>query len=499
MASEISKVPIKLWLILALVFINSANNGYDGSMFGSVLAFNEFKSFFNLTGTDTNTSQISSIINIGNIVGGFLTGVIVDFRGRRVGLAIGCLFIIAGAIIQGTTAGIPQMVAGRFIVGIGLPITVSAAPIFVAELSPPKIRGTLMGLYNTFWYVGSFLARATVYGMIPYSGELKWRLPLFLQMAPSVIVLLTIWILPESPRYLVSRGQNEKAIEVLATYHGNGDKNAEIVRFQMEEIIEENEREQRYKSDSFMGSVRAYIALFSSRATLHRLLLCWMVSWFPGVSVISYYLVPMLEGAGINSEQTVLGIGLGVDILSWLCAMAGAFLLADRIGRRRMGMYTIVVVVLGYAIMGACTGVGVDQKSYSATIAAVAFIFFTNGSFSALWTPLQALYPTEIWPFALRAKAVGIVNVFWGTSGYLFNWVNPLGLGNLNWKYYFVQAAWNGFWIVLIYFFMIETKGHTLEELDGIFLSSNPVKESLKPPKVDQIGDVELAVEKPKA
>ncbi|KAJ1552853.1 hypothetical protein HK405_009779, partial [Cladochytrium tenue] len=226
----------QLYLILALVFVNSANNGYDGSMFSSVLAFQDFLDFFGTSGADARTSELAILINVGNIVGGFLAGPICDFRGRRFGLAVGCIIIIIAAVIQGTATGDSQLMGGRFMIGVGLPITVSAAPIFVAELSPPEIRGTLVGLYNCMWYLGSFAARVTVLGLASYSGSIKWRLPLFLQMTPSVIVLLTLWALPESPRYLMFKGREEDAARVLAKYHAGGDVDSPLVREQIAEI-----------------------------------------------------------------------------------------------------------------------------------------------------------------------------------------------------------------------------------------------------------------------
>ncbi|KAJ3381678.1 hypothetical protein HDU84_004911 [Entophlyctis sp. JEL0112] len=477
-----------LYLILTLVFLNSCNNGYDGSMFGSVLNFEEFTSYFNLPsdGSGWLTGQLASIINVGNIVGGFITTWIVDFRGRRFALVIGSLIIIIGCIIQGTTTGNDQLIVGRFIVGVGLPITVSAAPIYVAEFSPRELRGTLVGLYNCFWFFGSFASRVTVSALVNYTGELKWRLPLFLQMTPSVIVVLTIFLLPESPRYMIMQGRTEEAAATLAKYHADGDVNADVVKTQVAEIQQAILDEAALRPDSVMSSIRGYVKLFTNMSSLYRLFLAWLIAWYPGISIISYYLTTMLDGAGITDTSTKLGIAVGLDVASFIAACLGSLFLVETLGRRRMAQIATFITVISMIIIGVCSratqnddGSAVSNKT--ATIFAVLAIYLANVGFAATWTPLQALYPTEIFSFSLRAKAAGITNVFWGTSGFLFNSVNPTGLQALHWKYYFVQFAWNFVWVLFVYFLMVETKGRSLEQLEKVFTSKNPVKMSLEP------------------
>ncbi|KAI9360850.1 general substrate transporter [Zopfochytrium polystomum] len=477
-----------LYLILALVFINSANNGYDGSMFGSVLTFKEFKSYFGTNGDDSITSNLASIINVGNIVGGFIAGPVIDFRGRRVALAFGCVLVIVASIIQGTTTGASQLTGGRFLVGVGVTICVSAAPIFVAELSQPAVRGTLVGLYNCFWYIGSFASRVTVVALANYSGDAKWRIPLFLQMTPCAIVLLTVWLLPESPRYLMFVGKEKEATDIIARFQADGNTEDPLVTAQIAEMKEEIEREKMYRPDTVIGSLKGALSLFTKRSSLHRLVLAWMIAWFPGVNIISYYFSLIYEGAGITDAATKLWIQLGVDIASFFAAVAGSLFLVERFGRRPMAFLGVTFTVLGMLIIGIAVMSlqnSKDEKgtahNSTASVFAVLAVYLIQIGFSMNWTPLQALYPTEIWSFALRAKAVGVTNIFWGTSGFLFNYVNPLGIGNLSYNYYWVQAGWNAFWYVIVYFLMVETKGRTLEELDEIFASANPVKESLKP------------------
>ncbi|KAJ1568636.1 hypothetical protein HK096_005850 [Nowakowskiella sp. JEL0078] len=469
----------KLYLIILVGLIASANNGYDGSMLNAVNAFPEYLAFFKIETTGASAANINTSYNIGGFIGGVIAGPLADVRGRRFGMFAGCVIIIIGCFVQGASSGVTQLIVGRFIVGLGVPVTVTSAPVWIAELSPVDLRGHLVGFYNTFWFVGSTLAASVALSVSHYDGDLKWRYPLYLQSIPSAVIAIFIFFLPESPRWLISKGRDDEALKILATYHGDGDQESESVQSQYKEITTTLALE---KKVSNIGAYLAgYLDLFNSRAALQRLMICFMIPLFAGNQIISYYITPMLTKANINTPTIILALDLVLNILSWLGAVFGAFFLIERLGRRPMFLLGNAFTIVGMAWIGICTSQALDTSNTSATYAAVVGIYLTNVFYAACWTPLQALYPTEIWPFTERARAVGVTQVFFGISGYVWSWANALGLGNLGWGYYFVIVAVNAVWLVLMFFFFPETKGRTLEELHIIFSSPNPVKKAKEP------------------
>ncbi|KAJ1558617.1 hypothetical protein HK096_008938 [Nowakowskiella sp. JEL0078] len=448
----------KLYLVILVGLIASANNGYDGSMLNAVNAFPEYLKFFGIETTGAAAANINTSYNIGGFIGGALAGPLADVRGRRF---------------------VTQLIIGRFIVGCGVPVTVTSAPVWIAELSPVDMRGHLVGFYNTFWFIGATVAASVALSVSGAAGDLKWRLPLYFQCIPSVIIAIFIWFLPESPRWLISKGRDDEALAILARYHADGDKDAEAVQFQYKEISTTLALEKKVSSISAYFS--GYLDLFNSRAALQRMMICFMIPLFAGNQIISYYIVPMLEKANIKTPTVILAIDLVLNILSWFGAVIGAFTLIERIGRRPMFMLGNTATILGMIWIGICSSQAVDTANVGASYAAVVGIYITNIFYAMCWTPLQALYPTEIWPFTERARAVGVTQIFFGLSGYVWSWANSLGLGNLGWKYYFVIVVVNAVWLVLMYFFFPETKGRTLEELTVIFSSPNPVKKAKEP------------------
>lgn len=126
--------------------------------------------------------------------------------------------------------------AGRFLVGFGSNISNGTCPLLITEVSHPRHRGRITTIYNTLWYLGSIIAAWTTYGtLIHLTTNLQWRLPSGLQCLMPGIQILALYLVPESPRYHIARGQPEKARQMLIKYHGNG-QDTQFVQWEFEEI-----------------------------------------------------------------------------------------------------------------------------------------------------------------------------------------------------------------------------------------------------------------------
>ena len=131
-------------------------NGYDGSVMGSINAMDTWHSFFGIGRTGSWIGLVTAIYPAGQICGAFFAGAILDILGRRVAMGTGSFFIIIGSIVQASSQGIGQFIGGRYLVGFGVPICVTAAPTYLVEMAYPTWRGFAGGAYNVFgWYVGA--------------------------------------------------------------------------------------------------------------------------------------------------------------------------------------------------------------------------------------------------------------------------------------------------------------------------------------------------------
>lgn len=129
-----------------------------------------------------------------------------------------------------------MFLASRLVLGTGIPFAVSGASQLLVELAYPRERSVITGLFNPSWYIGSIMAAAVTLGAHTMPNNWGWRIPSILQAAPSILQLTFIWFVPESPRWLLSKGRSEEAFDILVKYHGEGDRDSAFVHAEFNEI-----------------------------------------------------------------------------------------------------------------------------------------------------------------------------------------------------------------------------------------------------------------------
>jgi MFS family permease len=200
----------------------------------------------------------------------------------------------------------------------------------------------------------------------------------------------------------------------------------------------------------------------------------------------------MLRGAGVNGEEKQLTYNGAQQVISFGGAVFGA-IFTDSWGRRPQLLVSISIVIVFFVIITALNATNLlpnpnqakDEpkwvaKSSAQAQAIIAIIFLFGFVFSAGWTPLQALYPVECLKYESRAKGMGMYNFFVNVAGFYNTFVTEIAFSKASWKYYFLFIFWDAFEFAFIYFFFIETKNRTLEEISTIFMAKRPVKKSLE-------------------
>lgn len=147
--------------------------------------------------------------------------------------------ILIGVALQTGAQNVGMFIGCRLLIGIGLAWACMAAPVLITELAFPTHRAPITGLYNTSWYLGSIVAAWVTYGTFAIPNTWSWRIPSLLQgIVSAVQVALVFVVVPESPRWLIDRGREEEARQVLTKYHCNGDNSDPLVDFEFNEIKE---------------------------------------------------------------------------------------------------------------------------------------------------------------------------------------------------------------------------------------------------------------------
>ncbi|KAI0015303.1 lactose permease [Xylariomycetidae sp. FL0641] len=477
-----SKQSIHLYYAIFVSFCCACANGYDGSLLTGVVAMDYFQSTFHSGTTGTLVAIMFSMYTVGAIVSSPFSAMISDKWGRRPAMFVGGVVIIVGAIIAATSGTIAQFVVGRFVLGTGVSVMTVAAPAYAVEISPPHWRGRATGFYNCGWFGGSIPAAALVYGCNTIKSNWSWRIPLICQAFACLVVMASVWFIPESPRYLMANGRFDEAIDFLAKYHGNGDPNSRLVLL---EVAEMRENIRIDGIDKQPWNYRPLVMSHNGRWRMAQVLMISVFGQFSG-NGLGYFNTTIFENIGVKTVPQQLAYNLLNSVLSAIGALT-AVSMTDKVPRRKVLVFGTLTCAVALAVnsgLSAALDNQGDNIQTSYAKGALAAYFLFNVIFSFTYTPLQGVIPTEALETTTRAKGLAFSGMIVNSMGFINQFAGPIALGNIGYKYIYVFVGWDLVETVAWYFFGVESQGRTLEELEWVYDQPNPVKASLKVDKV---------------
>ncbi|KAE9366793.1 putative lactose permease [Stipitochalara longipes BDJ] len=452
-----------LYICLMFAVLTSATNGYDGSMMNGLQALDQWVISFHNPSAATR-GLLNAIMSVGSIVALPITPYIADIAGRRAGIITGCLLMIVGVILQSMGLNIHMFIAARFLIGFGVAIAHGSAPLLIAELVHPQHRAIFTTIYNSTWYFGSIIAAWLTYGTFTIPNAWSWRIPSIVQAAPSVIQLIAIWLVPESPRYLIAKGKNEQALQILGKCHARGDVNDELVQIEYREIRETLALEKEFEGNG-------WLELFQTPGNRHRLIILISLGFFSqwsGNGLVSYYMSDVLKGAGVTSAKLRLEINGILNIVNFITALTMCFFI-DKLGRRPLFLFATGGMCASFVIWTIFAAEFKKTGIHTLGYLEVAFIFLYYVFYNCAWSGLLVGYAVEILPYKLRAKGLTLMFLAVDLALFFNSYVNPVALAKLDWKYYIVYDCWLAVEFVVVYFYYIETRNTPLEEIVKYF------------------------------
>ena len=455
---------MKLNFLLLSALLTQTASGFDSSMINGMQSLTHWTQFFGHP-SGTRLGAMTAGTTGGILIAVLWSSQVCERFGRRWPIFGGSAVIVLGSVIQAAAQNYGMFVAGRFVVGAGLCTVATAAPPLLTECAYPTHRGVITSAYMVSWPLGSLMAAWITYGAFRLDSSWSWRLPSLLQCMVSVIQMALVWFAPESPRWLIYNGRTEEARAFFVKYHGHGDPDSPLVRFEMAEVVATLEMEKEQKQSRWM-------TYLSTPGMRHRLFLNAyipaMLQW-SGNGLISYYLTRVLISIGVTDSKTQLVINGCIAIWSVITA-GGIVTLVDKAGRRFLFLLGMSGMLVSYVIWTVCSAVNQQRdfkdKSLAAAVITMIMVF---SAFYHFQSPIAPTYIMEILPFALRSKGSMIYQLTGNVAGIFNSFVNPIGMENLGWKYYIVWCCVIAFNLVLIYFYFPETRGHGLEEVGHIF------------------------------
>jgi SP family sugar:H+ symporter-like MFS transporter len=453
--------------IVAVATIGGLLFGYDsGAVNGTQPGL---KAAFGLS--DAGLGFTVGSLLIGCFIGAFLAGRLADVMGRRNVMMLAAVLFLIGALVQGFAHEQWIFVIARIAGGMAVGAASVLSPAYISEVAPANIRGRMTTVQQIMIITGLTAAFVVNYFLAAsagastsnfWAGIEAWRWMYLMQAIPAAVFLIALFFIPESPRFLVSKGRTDDARSVLTSLFGASEAETKLVEIQASFSADHRPRLSDIM-DPVKGGVRPIVWAGLLLAVFQQLV---------GINVIFYYGATLWQLAGFTEDQS-----LQINIVSGLVSIAACFVtiaLVDRIGRKPLlligsaGMAATLFALVYVFANGTLDEDGNLQLSSSlgtvALIAANLYVIFFNVS----WGPIMWVMLGEMFPNQIRGSALAVCGFAQWFSNYLIAQSFPLmaaGLGlAVSYSFYAVAAVISFF---LVSKFIHETKGKELEAMEG--------------------------------
>lgn len=475
---------INIYFVTIVITLGGLLFGYDTGVINGTQFY--FSKYFELTGWLKGFIVSSALL--GALLGAASAGVISKSIGRKKSLIISAIFFAISAWGSGLPSMLPEsmslMVFFRILGGIAIGMASMNAPMYIAEISPAEKRGTLVTYYQMAVVIGFFVVFLTTYFIGNELSEQQnidygWRYMFWSELIPALAFLLLLFMVPRSPRWLMIKGHEDEAKDILVKIHGRELADKEFV-----EIKESIQKEGQVKKASiFQKSLFPIVVIGTILSILQQ---------FTGINAVLYYGADIFEQAlGFGKEDVLLQQILlaTVNLLFTFVAM----FTVDKLGRKPLLIIGGVGMLLGFLLMGftlylsdysQVNSAGLPTISSAEGIICLIGILMFIGSFAMSMGPIVWVLLSEMFPNSIRSTAMAIAVAAQWLANYFVSQTFPIivesdanrlvaegGTWNNSLPYFLFSA-----FIVFIIFFtwkwIPETKGKTLEEMEAIFSRS---------------------------
>ncbi|MFE4214220.1 sugar porter family MFS transporter [Streptomyces sp. NPDC056844] len=432
--------------------------GFDTGVVSGALLY--VKQDFGLNSFEQGS--VVSVLLIGAVIGATSAGRLSEGLGRRKALGtVGVVFII-GTAIASTANGYLMLMAGRVILGLAVGAASATVPVYLSEISPTKIRGRLLTMNQLMITLGILIAYLV---NLAFASSGMWRAMFAVGAVPAALmVAATVWFLPESPQWLISHGQAERARRGIASVTGRATADTLVARAQ-DRIAAERRKEEENKENS--GSAdRGARKLFTPdvRPALVVGLTLAAVQQFGGINTIIYYAPTIIQQTGLNASNSIF-YSVFIGVINLVMTLA-AIRLVDRAGRRIMVLVSLALMAVSIFMLGLAFVVG--MSSVLTLLFMVIYIAaYAGGLGPVFWTLLG-----EIFPPSVRAEGSSVATAVNWVSNFIVSLAflpvaSAIGQGETFWIF-------AGICVVAFFFvgrYLPETKGRDPEQIEAALQS----------------------------
>ncbi|KAJ5728683.1 uncharacterized protein N7483_003191 [Penicillium malachiteum] len=447
--------------------------GYSTGQISGFTSMTDFKMRFAEYDAATDTYAFSNVRNglivgllsIGTMIGALVAAPMADRIGRKYSISFWAVINMVGIIVQiAATDKWAQVAMGRWVMGLGVGALSSVVPMYQSESAPRQVRGAMVSAFQLFVAFGIFISYIVNFGTSKMTHSTgSWRITMGIGFAWPLILGVGTLFLPESPRFSYRQGRVEEAREVMAKLYGVPE-NHRVVAQEMADM------KQKLDEENAVG-VAPWHEILTGPRMFYRTMLgiaLQSLQQLTGANFIFYYGTSIFNGIGI-SNSFVTSIILGA--VNFGMTLPGLYIV-EHYGRRNclmaggawMFVCFLIWASVGHEILNA------DPTNHSAGVVMIVFTCFFIVGFATTWGPIVWAICGEMYPFRYRATCMGVATAANWTWNFLISFFTPFISSAIDYRYGYVFAACCFAAVLVVFFFVNETQGRTLEEVDTMYV-----------------------------
>lgn len=433
--------------------------GYDWVVIGGAKPF--YEQFLGIANNPNLQGWAMSCALVGCLIGVVISGLLSDAYGRKKLLITASILFMVSAIGSGASNTFTSFVVYRIIGGVGIGLASNLSPMYIAEVSPPNIRGRYVSINQLTIVIGILAAQiinwqiaepvsvnATGQDILnTWNGQTGWRFMFWAEMVPAGIFFILMWFVPESPRWLVKNGDISKANNVLSKIGGNT-----YAKIEIESIVASLKNETRKIN---------YRELFKpgmSKLLIIGVVIAAFQQWC-GINVVFNYAADIFEAAGYGVSDMLFNIVITGSI-NLVFTFVGMYLV-DRIGRKMLMLIGSGGLAATYSVLGSFYFIGVEGWPM------LILVLIGIACYSMTLAPVTWVIISELFPNRIRGAAMAISTFSLWTASFILVYSFPhlnkmLDASGTFWLYGIISIL--GF--LFVKFRLPETKGKTLEQIE---------------------------------
>ncbi|KAK4054522.1 hypothetical protein OIV83_001016 [Microbotryomycetes sp. JL201] len=457
----------RVWIATCVISIGGGLFGTDTGSIGAITTMPAFEQQFGGRLDPVLRGLVVSLILPSSVITGIMAGSISDKISRKFTISLGGAIFALGSILSAASFNLAMLIVGRVVAGLGEGLFLGCSGVYLCEISPKKIRGQVTLIFQLFTAGGVAAGFFICYGTVRLNSSLEWRLPFIIQAVSAITLCISAYLLPYSPRWLLSKGRRDEAERTLDLFVSPADVADRLEMLSMADDDDVATANAVAPMSTVRGNKKAAFMDIWRKDVRGRTVLGLIINvgqQLSGIDFVLFFAPDLFRQAGLD-EDTASFVASGVTGLLLMAAVVIGYFYIDRIGRRPLylvGGFCISTTLFVIGSLYASGGVKTSAGKWTVIVMIELFAIF----FAGTWSLVVRLYTSEIQPTKTRAVASSTGQAINQLANFVVALTAPQFLARSSWGPYMTYGAFSALSTLIAFLFMFETKGRSLESIN---------------------------------